>query len=206
MQNSMTFSNSAALFGAMIILASVPGASVLTVSARASAYGFTHGVFTTLGIVVGDIVYILLAIYGLSFLADTSLFAGFKYFGGAYLIWLGIQLLRSHPKAMKGEGKKESSLPSSFLAGLLITLADQKAILFYLVFLPAFIDLSALTLLDTGVIIAIATIALGGAKLSYAFLAVKAGTFLKRSRANQAFNIAAGLMMMGVGVFLLIKG
>jgi len=172
MQSSMTFSGIAALFGAMIVLASFPSVSVLTVSAKSAAYGFSHGVFTTLGIMVGDIVYILLAIYGLSFLVDTNLFVWLKYLGGAYLTWLGIKLWSSKPKIADVEGIKESSLLSSFLAGLLITLADQKAILFYLFFFPAFVDLSTLTLWDTGIIIVIALIALGGAKLSYAYLAV----------------------------------
>jgi threonine/homoserine/homoserine lactone efflux protein len=206
MQSSMTFSSIAALFGTMIVLAAVPSVSVLTVSARSAAYGIAHGVFTTLGILIGDIVYILLAIYGLSFLAESNLFVWFKYLGGAYLIWLGISLWRSHPKVADVEGIKKSSLLSSFLTGLIITLADQKAILFYLVFFPAFVDLSTLTIWDTGIIIGITTIALGGAKLSYAFLTVKAGTMFNSSKANKGVNMAAGMVMIGVGVFLMAKG
>jgi threonine/homoserine/homoserine lactone efflux protein len=206
MQSSMTFSSITALFGTMIVLAAVPSVSVLTVSARSAAYGIAHGVFTTLGILIGDIVYILLAIYGLSFLAESNLFVWLKYIGGTYLIWLGIQLWRSQPKVADVEGIKKSSLLSSLLAGLFITLADQKAILFYLVFFPAFVDLSALTLWDTAIIITIATIALGGAKLSYAFLAVKAGGLIKSTRANKGINIAAGMVMIGVGVFLVVRG
>ncbi|GJL77944.1 MAG: lysine transporter LysE [Nitrospinaceae bacterium] len=206
MQTSMTFSSVTALFGAMIVLAAVPSVSVLSVSARSAAFGFTHGVFTTLGIVVGDIIYILLAIYGLSVLADTSLFVWLKYLGGTYLIWLGIALWRSKPKAVDDEGSKESSWHSSFLTGLLITLGDQKAVLFYLVFFPAFIDLTAVTILDTGIIIAIATITIGVAKLSYAYLAVKAGGLFDSSKANKGINIAAGMVMIGVGVFLVVRG
>lgn len=200
----MTLSSIAALFGAMTVLAIVPSVSVLTVSARSAAYGFTHGIFTTLGILVGDIVYILLAIYGLSFLAETSVFVWLKYFGGAYLIWLGTQLWQSQPKATDVEGNKEPSLLPSFLAGLFITLADQKAILFYLVFFPAFIDLSALTLWDTAIIIAIATIALGGTKLSYAYLAVRAGGLIKNTKANKGIHIAAGIVLIGIGMFLVV--
>jgi threonine/homoserine/homoserine lactone efflux protein len=206
MQSSMTFSSIVALFGTMIVLAAVPSVSVLTVSARSAAYGFVHGGLTTLGILVGDIIYILLAIYGLSFLAEPNLFVWLKYCGGAYLIWLGIRLWQSQPRDVDVEGIKKSSLLSSFLTGLLITLADQKAILFYLVFFPAFVDLSTITLLDTAIIIAIATIALGGTKLSYAYLAVQAGGFIKSTQANVRINIAAGLLMIGVGVFLVAKG
>ena len=204
----MTFGSSAALFGTLIVLASVPSVSVLTVSARSAAYGFTHGIFTTLGILVGDIVYILLAIYGLSVLASAldGLFVLIKYCGGAYLIWLGIRLWKAQPRDVEVERREGASALSSFLAGLFITLADQKAVLFYLVFFPAFVDLSTLTLWDTSLIIAIATLALGGAKLSYAFLAARAESLFKNPRGRKGINIAAGIMMIAVGVFLVVKG
>lgn len=185
----------------------VPSVSVLAVSARSAALGFAHGALTSAGIVVGDIVFILIAIYGLSVLADLmgSHFALIKYLGGAYLIWLGIVLWRSKPKADGVEGSSKTSMPSSFLTGLLITLADQKAILFYLGFFPALIDLPALSLADTGIILVIATIAVGGPKLLYAFMAERAGLILRNSKATRAINISAGSAMVGVGVFLVAK-
>ena len=71
MQSSMTLNNIVALFGAMVVLAFIPSVSVLAVSARSAASGFIHGVFTTLGIVIGDILFILLAILGLAVLAEA---------------------------------------------------------------------------------------------------------------------------------------
>ena len=84
----MTFGSSVTLFGAMVVLALVPGVSVLAVTTRSAASGFIHGVFTTAGIVVGDIFFIILAIFGLSVLAGAmgSLFVLVNYLGGAYLI------------------------------------------------------------------------------------------------------------------------
>lgn len=118
----------------MVVLAAIPSISVFTVSARSAAYGFTHGAFTALGIVLGDILFILLAIFGLAFLAEAmqGLFVWIKFFGGAYLIWLGITLWKSKPETRTAEKKSASSLLSSFLSGLLITLADQKAISFFI--------------------------------------------------------------------------
>jgi threonine/homoserine/homoserine lactone efflux protein len=140
MESSLTPTNIVALTGIMVMGALVPSVSVLAVSARSAAFGFAHGVLTSVGIVVGDVVFILIAIYGLSVLADLmgSHFALIKYLGGAYLIWLGITLWRSRPKAEGVEENSKTSMPSSFLTGLLITLADQKAILFYFGFLPCF--------------------------------------------------------------------
>ena len=203
----MTFGSSVTLFGAMVVLALVPSISVLAVTTRSAASGFIHGVSTTAGIVVGDVFFIILAIFGLSVLADTlgSLFVLVNYLGGTYLIWLGITLWRSRPEAVEEGGVTESSLWSSFLAGLFITLGDQKAILFYLVFFPAFVDLSALSYLDAGLIILIAIIAVGGVKLAYAFMADRARLLFKRSDAIKRINIAAGTIMIAVGMFLLAK-
>ena len=202
----MTFSSILALFSAMIVLASIPSISVLAVTTRAATSGFIHGVFTTIGIVLGDIIFIIIAIWGLSFLAETmgNLFVLIKYLGGAYLIWLGISLCRSKSQEVETEEVVKSSLLSSFMTGLLITLADQKAILFYFGFFPAFLDVSKISYFDTGIIIAIATLAVGGVKLGYAFMADKARLLIS-SKFRNRINIAAGCVTIAVGVFLITK-
>src|ERR687885_690863 len=206
MQSSMTFSSIVALFSAMVVLASIPSVSVLAVSTRSATSGFIHGVFTTIGIVVGDIIFIIIAIWGLSFLSETmgSLFVLIKYLGGAYLILLGIGLCRSKSKDVETLEVRETSLLSSFLTGLFITLGDQKATLFYLGFFPAFLDISKISYLDTGIIIAITTVAVGGVKLGYAFMADRA-RLLINSKIREGMNIAAGCVMIAVGVFLVTK-
>ncbi len=202
---SMTFSRIAALLGAMIILALLPSPSVFAVVARSIASGFSHGLMTVIGIVVGDFVFIILAIYGLSALAETmdSLFVLVKYLGSFYLIWLGIELARSQSKTVKVEGIKESSWLSNFLTGLSITLADQKAIIFYLSFFPAFLDLSSVSVVDTGIIMAIAALAVGGVKLGYAYMADQARFLFQSSQAKRAMNMTAGSVMIGTGIFLM---
>lgn len=206
MQSSMTFSSIVALFSAMVVLASIPSVSVLAVSTRAATSGFIHGVFTTIGIVLGDIIFIIIAIWGLSFLAETmgSLFVLIKYLGGTYLILLGIGLCRSKLNNEETEEVVKSSFLSSFLTGLSITLADQKATLFYLGFFPAFLDLSKISYLDTSIIVAITIVAVGGVKLGYAFMADRT-RFLINSKTRKGINIAAGCVMIAVGVFLVIK-
>ena len=202
----MTLSNIIALFGAMLVLAALPSLSVLTVVTRAISSGLLHGVLTALGIVVGDIVFILVAIYGLSMIASTGgLFMVVKYLGGAYLVWLGVGLWRARAQAMEIETVQKSSGLSSFLAGLLLTLGDQKAILFYMGFLPAFVDLSALSLGDTGVIIAIATLTVGGVKLAYAYLADRARFLFQNQRPRQLINRIAGSIMVLTGLYLCLK-
>jgi threonine/homoserine/homoserine lactone efflux protein len=191
----------------MIVLAIVPSVSVLAVTARAAAFGFTHGLFTALGIVFADILFILVAVYGLALLAGMmgDQFRLIQYIGAAYLIWLGISLWRADAQTRSADSLRQSSWSTSFLSGLLITLGDQKAILFYLGFFPAFIDLSTMTPLDTLIIVLIAILGVGGAKLVYAYLADRASAMLQNTRALHGINMLAAGIMITVGVALLLK-
>mgnify|MGYP001823379767 CR=1 FL=1 len=75
----------------------------------------------------------------------------------------------------------------------------------YLGFFPACLDLSSVTLADTGIIIVIATLAVGGAKLVYACMAVRASRPLSSPGATRIINMVAGTVMVGVGVVLAVK-
>jgi len=195
------------LLGTMVVLAIVPSVSVLAVTARAAAFGFTHGLFTALGIVVADILFILVAVYGLALIAGMmgDQFRLIQYIGAAYLIWLGISLWRADARARATDNVQQSTWSSSFLTGLLITLGDQKAILFYLGFFPAFIDLSMMTPMDTLIIVLIAILGVGGAKLVYAYLADRASLMFKDSRTLRGINRLAAAIMIAVGIALLLK-
>ncbi|MCP4765636.1 MAG: LysE family translocator [Gammaproteobacteria bacterium] len=207
MESTLTLTTVSALLGTLIVLAIVPSVSVLAVSARAAAFGFTHGMFTALGIVVADILFIVIAVYGLALIAELmgDQFRLIQYLGAAYLIWLGISLWRADAKASAADNVSQSSWFSSFLAGFLITLGDQKAILFYLGFFPAFIDLSTMTPADTLITILIAIVGVGGAKLVYAYLADRAAVVFRDSRALRGINRLAASIMIVVAIALLLK-
>nr|WP_228023933.1 LysE family translocator [Synechocystis salina] len=200
----MDWSNILSLFGAMLILAAVPSLSVLTVSSKSASGGFIHGFFATLGVVLGDIIFILIALWGLAFLqgAMGDFFVVLKYISGIYLIWLGINTLRAKVNNQNLTKVDAKSLSSSFSAGLLITLADQKAVIFYLGFLPTFVDVNNIVYLDTVVIILTAILSVGGVKLFYAFLAHRSGLLISRKN-KRLINYLAGTLMISVGVFLL---
>lgn len=206
MENTITFQNIITLFITMTVLAFIPSISVLTVTTRAATFGFIHGIFTTIGILIGDIIFIIIAIAGLSFLAETmgNLFIVIKYIGSTYLIFLGIKLYKLKSEDMTMEKVTESSLFSSFLAGLSITLADQKAILFYLGFFPAFLDLSKISYLDIGIIIIITIFSVGGVKLIYALIADKIWLFFS-GETRKKLNFLASSIMIFLGLFLLVN-
>jgi threonine/homoserine/homoserine lactone efflux protein len=206
MQTSMTFGNVAALFGAMAFLAAVPSVSVLAVSARAVSAGFLHGAVVAFGIVAADILFILLALFGLALLADAlgDAFIWVKYAGAIYLIVLGASVLRAGAQWTGEAAAAENSRLSSFMSGFLITLGDQKAIFFYLGFLPAFVDLASVTVADTALVMAVTVVAVGGVKVVYAFVAARSGRLLG-AQAGRLMNAAAGLVMIAVGAFLAFR-
>ena len=209
-ENEMTLSNIVALFGAMVVLAAIPSFSVLIVVSRSITFGFASGLMTTIGIVLGDMIFIVLAIYGLSAISETmsNLLVLIKYLGGIYLVWLGIGLSRSRGLSIKieeGKNDRDNSLLSSFLTGLLVTLGDQKAIFFYISFFPAFIDSNTITVLDTIAIISIAILTIGGIKVAYVYMADKAKLLLKDSMVIKTINLIAGTLMIAAGIFLIAK-
>lgn len=203
---SVSIAGMTGLFIALVALAVIPGVSVLTVSARAASSGFLHGALVSLGIVVGDLLFILLAVFGLVLLVEMAgdVLHLLKYVAGLYLLWLAVRLWRTDAHA-GGQGRVQgTSAGSSFMAGLLITLADQKAIVFYLAFLPAFLDLAALTYRDMIAVMCITVIAVGGVKLGYAYLAGRAGTLF--DSAGTILNRIAAGVLLAAGALVIARG
>ena len=196
-----------ALFGAMLILAIVPGPAVFAIIARSFSSGKLQAFYMTTGIVLGDYIFIVLALFGLSALAEIMGTAFFiiKYLSAAYLIWLGIKLLRTKTDSIDIEASKNSSLTSNFLTGLFITLGNPKAILFYVGFFPAFVNVSEVTVSDTGLIMLAATVAFGSVNMCYSLLAVKAKNTFKSPNAATIINKTAGTIMVSTGVLVAVK-
>jgi len=200
----MTGHNIVLLFGAMLVLTIVPGPSDFAVVARTTTSGFAHGLLLIGGIIVADFLFILLAVYSLAAVADAlgGLFVLVQYVCGAYLIWLGLNALRTRPRPVAASETGGYSGVSSFLSGLLITLGDPKAILFYMGLLPAFVNVSDVSLTDTITVMIIATVAIGGVKTAYAYLADRARSVFSNAAAQRWLNIAAGIVLVGTGVNL----
>jgi threonine/homoserine/homoserine lactone efflux protein len=188
---------------AMLVLAASPGPGVFATTARAMASGFRPALAVIGGIVVGDIIFLLFAAFGLSIVAQVlgNLFFIVKIGGGAYLVWLGIKIWLQRPEpAQSHQNSAAGSRWGNFISGLIITLSNPKVILFYCGFLPTFLDLSVLTMIDLAVVVAIITLVLSGVLTSYAFLASRARKMLTNARAIKRLNRAAGSVMVAAGV------
>lgn len=196
-----------AFAGAIFLLAITPGPGVFATISRGLASGFNNAAFVVLGIVIGDIIFLLLAIFGLSAIATIlgDFFVIVKYLGGAYLLYLGYKILTSKVDDTNVEGVIELSWKKNFFSGLLITLANPKVILFYLGFLPTFVNLQTLTTIDIVVISIIVNIVLGGVMLGYAYSASGAKKLFKSKSVKRKINIAAGTTMLTAGGVLVAK-
>lgn len=206
----MSIIDSFSFFIIMITLAVIPSASIGLVVTRSAMFGVTHGVAVAFGIVLGDLVFILLSITGLSLIAESMiiLFMAIKFIGGLYLIYLGYTLLITNKIsdiAINPENEK-TGIMTSFLAGLVLTLGDVKAILFYMSLLPMFIDLSALMMKDISIIVFVTIMTVGGVKISYAFAARRIVSLVSDLRFEQTAQKVAGGFMIGAGSYLIAKG
>lgn len=203
----MTWFSIIALAGAMFLLASTPGPGVFATLARALTSGFSHAAVVVAGIVLGDLVFLLLAIYGLAVIADIlgNFFAIVRYVGGIYLIWLGYKMWTSKPEQPEIQGINELSWKANFLSGFVITLGNPKVILFYLGFLPTFLNLSSLTYFDVFIAATVVSVVLGSVLLGYAFAAARARHLFKSPRAMKILNRSSGGVMMATGSVLLSR-
>lgn len=203
----MTTFSLLALAGAMLLLAITPGPGVFATVARSLASGFKHSSVVVLGIVAGDLIFLLMAIYGLAAIAEhlNGLFLIIKYLGSAYLIYLGVKLWKEKPVNTEVDGIEEYSWSANFLSGLFITLGNPKVIFFYLGFLPTFVELEALSGKDIAMIATVVTVILGATMLVYAYTASKARKLFQSSRSQTWMNRTAGGTMIATGTALAAK-
>ncbi|MFD1218445.1 LysE family translocator [Microbulbifer celer] len=195
------------LFVVMAVLALVPSASVALVVARSSAGGFLNGAAVAAGVVIGDLVFVFLAVLGMAALAEamSGFFLIFRYVAGVYLIWFGISLLRSKAAVRVPAGRSVSTLSTSLLSGLVVTLGDVKAILFYASLFPAFVDLATIKTSDVATIMLLTVVSVGGVKLGYAYSASRIISLARGFKAQGAVKVTAGGFMVGAGSYLIAK-
>ena len=205
----MSFLDSISLFLIMVTLAVIPSASVALVVTRSAMLGVSNGIAVAMGIVLGDLVFIFLAILGLSVIAETmgAMFVVIKYMGAAYLLWIGYSLLTSQKKSTYtvDEAKLRGNIIVSFLSGFLLTLGDVKAIFIYVSLFPTFIDLASLEYLDVLIIVFVTIVTVGGVKIAYAIIAKKVVNLTQGLKLERGAKKVAGSLMIGAGSYLIVK-
>ncbi|MGL4608741.1 MAG: LysE family translocator [Trueperaceae bacterium] len=169
---------------ASFLLAITPGPSMLYIATRSLSQGKGAGIASVLGVYTGVLVHILAAILGLAALiaASAVVFNIVKYIGAAYLIYLGIRTLMSKSELHTVELSDQNRLTSIYFQGFLTNLFNPKSILFFLAFLPQFVDPTQ-----------------GSTMLQIAFLGI---LFIV---VNLPVDLAVALLASGVGQFIKTK-
>jgi threonine/homoserine/homoserine lactone efflux protein len=131
-----------ALFAlAAVALIAIPGPNAIYIAARSLSQGRAAGVASALGVEAGTLVHIGAAVAGLSAIIASSdlAFDAIRYFGVAYLVYLGIRAWRVEPHRGTTDAGR-GSLRRVFAEGLLVNVLNPKVALFFLAFLPQFTD------------------------------------------------------------------
>lgn len=198
---------------ASLLLNLTPGNDMLYVASRSMGQGTKAGIVSALGIMVGCLVHVLAATVGLSALIaeSASAFTIIKYVGAAYLVYLGLRALlnRKEPALL---GKKEDKGPVDqkrpgafrkiFTQGVLTCVLNPKVALFFLAFLPQFVDTHAPQLhlailllgiwFDTGATIVNVLVAIGIGRMS--------GWLSRSPRFLRIQEKITGLVLIGLGL------
>ncbi|TIW94004.1 MAG: LysE family translocator [Mesorhizobium sp.] len=191
-----------AFAAAFFVFAASPGPDNMTIVARTISSGAASGIAYGAGTVVGILIFLMLAAFGLSIIAAKMalVMTVLRYGGAAYLIWMGIRLWTAVPvvpelQAVSGR----RGLLTIFATGIALNLGNPKMPLFYIALLPNVVGAS-LTLGHVGVlmmvILAVEVVVIGG----HVVLAGRARSLLRTPKIVRRVNRAAGGVMIGAGV------
>ncbi len=203
-----------ALFvAAALVLLVVPGPSVLYIVARSIEGGRTAGLVSVLGVQTGAILHIAFATLGLSAILASSAvaFSVVKWLGAAYLVWLGLRQILGRDEQEDEVAVGPARLSRVFSQGVLVNTLNPKTALFFLAFLPQFVDPSRgaawtqiLLLGATFVILALCSDGL------YALLSGTAGGWLRRKMKGASFRrgqrFISGGILIALGAVAAVSG
>ncbi|MEU6997153.1 LysE family translocator [Nonomuraea sp. NPDC046570] len=196
---------------ATMALLLVPGPAVVYIVTRSVAQGRSAGFVSVLGIHAGSIVHVLAAALGISALlaASATAFTVVKYLGVAYLVYLGLRKLLTRG-GDDGEPAKaeEHSRTRLFWEGFVVSVLNPKTAIFFLAFLPQFVDPAAGPVAAQIAVLGVLWIMLGIASDgAYALLAsVLAGRLRNSARARRRLDVGSGLVYLGLGAFVALNG
>ena len=190
---------------ALLVLFLTPGPVWVGLIARSLSGGFHAAWPLALGVVVGDVLWSLLAIFGITWV--LSVYGGFlealKWVAAAMFIVMGALVIRSANAQINTDSRlTRPGMWAGFVAGLVVILGNPKAILFYAGMLPGFFDLTALTWIDITVIVSLSMIVPLIGNLAMALFIDRARRLMQRPADLRRMNITAGILLIGVGLVI----
>lgn len=202
----MTYSNWLIYVLAVLILTASPGPSVLLCVSKSVSHGFRNAFITALGSLIAIITIMTLSFTGLGVVIATSdiAFTFIKWGGAAYLIYLGIQALRSKTDnfVLSESSSSPKDMLSHWLSGFIVGASNPKAIVFFTALFPQFIDTQS-SLLPQYLILAATFAVMELFWLSfYAGIARRSSEWLTRPGRAKRFNQITGGVFIGAGLLL----
>jgi threonine/homoserine/homoserine lactone efflux protein len=198
-------SNIALFMLASLTLNITPGPDMLYVITRSASEGKKSGIISSLGIASGTIFHILAVALGLSafLLAVPAAYDIIRFTGAAYLVYLGIKTLVTKSQITAGESSSNKKLHSVYLQGLITNLFNPKVALFFLAFLPQFVNNEGNITLQVVMLGILFNISGTVVNILVALFAGKIGKILKtKTRSSRVFKWATGSVFIGLGLRL----
>lgn len=190
---------------ALFLLFLTPGPVWLALMARTVSGGFRSAWPLALGVAVGDVVWPLVAILGLSWIASEydQILAVLRWVACAFFLWLGWSVIRNADREITTDGRlTRPGMLAGFLAGIAAILGNPKAILFYMGVLPGFFDLSAVTGTDIAVICVLSVVVPLIGNLCFAWFIDRMRRLVASPEALRKMNLTAGGLLVLVGLAL----
>jgi threonine/homoserine/homoserine lactone efflux protein len=202
---TITLTESALYAGALMILFLTPGPVWVALIARALSGGFNSAWPLAVGVAVGDVLWPLLAILGVTWI--VSVFAGFmivlKWVATIMFVTMGVLLLRNAGKSISSDSRlTRPGMWAGFVAGVVVILGNPKAILFYMGVLPGFFDLTRLTASDIVVICILSLLVPLLGNLALAVFVDRARRLMTSPKALRRTNVVSGVLLICVGLVI----
>jgi len=202
---TITLSDAALYAGALLILFLTPGPVWVALLARAMSGGFQAAWPLAMGVVVGDVIWPLVAILGVTWI--VSVFDGFmlvlKWVACLTFLTMGYLLIRNAGKEIAKDSRlTRPGMWAGFIAGVVVILGNPKAVIFYMGVLPGFFDLTRLTGIDIAVICALSFAVPLAGNLILAGFVDHARRLLTTPGALKRLNIISGGLLIAVGIVI----
>jgi len=199
----MQFDHWLAFAAASGILLAIPGPTVLLVISYALGHGRRSALGTVAGVALGDFTAMTASMLGLGALLATSagIFTGLKWIGAAYLIYLGIKLWRAPVTEPDADAAPvEVGRARMFLHAYAVTALNPKSIVFFVAFLPQFLDASAPALPQMAICEATFIVMATLNALFYGLMASAARRTIRKPAVQRAVNRTGGSLLIGAGL------
>ena len=180
----------------------IPGPTVLLVLSYALSKGRSVAVASAAGVALGDFTAMSLSLAGLGALVMTSaaLFTALKWIGAAYLVWLGVKLLRSAPRDGLALPRAEVTASGVFTHAAAVTALNPKSIAFFIAFVPQFLTAQAPLLPQFAILVATFVSLAALNALAYALAADRLRSAIARPSVIAWLTRCGGAALIGMGL------